>query len=37
MEKIKGHSRVRGFSKEENKRRYKLHKEIRKMGGGNCH
>lgn len=33
MEIIKGHKRVRGFSKEENKRRYYLHKKIRKIGG----
>lgn len=32
MESISGHKRVRGFSKEENKRRYYLHEELRKIG-----
>lgn len=32
MEIIKGHKRVRGFTKEDNKQRYKLHKEARKDG-----
>ena len=33
MKTSKRHPRLRGFSLEENKRRYFLHKEIRKLGG----
>lgn len=33
MKSTTKHSRSRGFSKKENKRRYALHSSIRKMGG----